>query len=165
MKKKYINKSMYSIQGLRNVSSSLPKAINKILKKGGHNYSSIINNWTEIVGRKTSKICYPKSIKTNKELSDGVLVLNVNHGDQLEVEYTKKDIMDKINWFFGYNFIRQVKISLIDEKINLRNSVYLSSSKNKKIDHEISQIKDLNLKKKLSKLAKEYENKNSKKYY
>ena len=147
MKKKYINKSMYSIQGLRTVSNSLPKAINKILKKGGHNYSSIINNWTEIVGRKTSKICYPKSIKTNKELSDGVLVLNVNHGDQLEVEYKKKDIMDKINSFFGYNFIRQVKISLIDEKINLRNSVYLSASKNKKIDHEISQIKDLNLKK------------------
>ena len=165
MKKKYINKSMYSIQGLRTVSNSLPKAINKILKKGGHNYSSIINNWTEIVGRKTSKICYPKSIKTNKELSDGVLVLNVSHGDQLEVEYTKKDIMDKINLFFGYNFIKQLKIYLIDEKINLRNSVYLSGSKNKKIDHEISQIKDLNLKKKLSKLAKEYENKNSKKYY
>ena len=81
------------------------------------------------------------------------------------MEYKKKDIMDKINSFFGYNFIRQVKISLIDEKINLRNSVYLSGSKNKKIDHEISQIKDLNLKKKLSKLAKEYENKNSKKYY
>ena len=134
-KKKYINKSMYSIQGLRTVSNSLPKAINKILKKGGHNYSSIINNWTEIIGRKTSKICYPKSIKTNKELSDGVLVLNVNHGDQLEVEYKKKDIMDKINSFFGYNFIRQVKISLIDEKINLRNSVYLSGSKKKKIDH------------------------------
>ena len=162
MKKKYINKSMYSIQGLRTVSNSLPKAINKILKKGGHNYSSIINNWTEIVGRKTSKICYPKSIKTNKELSDGVLVLNVNHGDQLEVEYMKKDIIDKINSFFGYNFIRQVKISLIDEKINLTNSIYLSGSKNKKIDDEISQIKDLKLKKKLSKLAKEYENKNSK---
>ena len=85
---------LYSNEGLRTVSNSLPKAINKILKKGGHNYSSIINNWTEIVGRKTSKICYPKSIKTNKALSDGVLVLNVNHGDQLEVEYKKKDIMD-----------------------------------------------------------------------
>ena len=53
-KKKYINKSMYSIQGLSTVGNSLPKSLNKILKKGGHNYSSIINNWVELVGKKTS---------------------------------------------------------------------------------------------------------------
>ena len=95
-KKKYINKSMYSIQGLRTVGNSLPKTLGKILKKGGHNYSSIINNWTELVGKNTSKICYPKSIKTNKELKDGMLVLNVSHGNQLDVEYSKKDIIDKM---------------------------------------------------------------------
>ena len=77
---------MYSIQGLRTVGNSLPRAVNKILKKGGHNYSSILNNWTEIVGKKISKICYPKSIKTNKEFADGILFLNVGHGDQLEVK-------------------------------------------------------------------------------
>ena len=134
---------MYSIQGLRTVSNSLPKAINKILKKGGHNYSSIINNWTEIIGRKTSKICYPKSIKTNKELSDGVLVLNVNHGDQLEVEYKKKDIMDKINSFFGYNFIRQVKLVLIDEKIRKKDKNSLGELKNIKFEKKINQIENL----------------------
>ena len=48
-KKKYINKSMYSIQGLSTVGNSLPKSLNKILKKGGHNYSSIINNWGEYI--------------------------------------------------------------------------------------------------------------------
>ena len=74
----------------------------KILKKGGHNYSSIVNNWTEIVGKKTSQICYPKSIKTNKELQEGLLTLNVNHGNQLDVEYSKQDIIDKINSFFGF---------------------------------------------------------------
>ena len=55
-KKKYINKSMYSIQGLKTVGNSLPKALDKILKKGGYNYSSIINNWTEMVGKKTSEM-------------------------------------------------------------------------------------------------------------
>ena len=52
------------------------------------------------MGKKISKICYPKSIKTNKELKDGILMLNVTHGNQLDVEYSKKDIVDKINSFF-----------------------------------------------------------------
>ena len=161
-KKKYINKSMYSIQGLKTVGNSLPKAINKILKKGGHNYSSIINNWTDMVGKETSKLCYPKSIKTNKDLSDGILVLNVSHGDQLQVEYTKKDMIDKINSFFGYNFIKQVKISLIDEKINMKNNIHFSNLKNKKFNKKIDEIENLNLKRKLGNLAKEFKNKNSK---
>ena len=161
-KKKYINKSMYSIQGLKTVGNSLPKALDKILKKGGHNYSSIINNWVELVGKENSQKCYPKSIKTNKELKDGVLVLNVNHGNQLDVEYSKKNIIDKINSFFGYNFIKQIKIVLIDDKVKVKNKVSLPSLKNKKLDDKINQIKNLNLKKKLSELVKEYENKNSK---
>ena len=153
---------MYSIQGLKTVGNSLPKALDKILKKGGYNYSSIINNWTEMVGKKTSEICYPKSVKTNKELKDGILVLNVGHGNQLDVEYSKQDIIDKINSFFGYKFIKQVKIALVDEKIDMKNKNSLNSLKNKKFDDKINEIENSNLKKKLTKLVEEYENKNSK---
>ena len=102
-KKKYINQTPYSIQGLRPVSKALPRGLKTILKKGGHNYSSIINNWSSLVGKKIANVCYPKSIKTGKELRDGILFLNVTHGDQLLVEYSKKDIIDKINVFFGYH--------------------------------------------------------------
>ena len=153
---------MYSIQGLKTVGNSLPKALNKVLKRGGHNYSSIINNWAELVGKKTSEICYPKSVKTNKEFKDGVLILNVTHGNQLDVEYGKKDIVDKINSFFGYEFIKQVKLVLIDEKINIKNKNPLSDSKNQKIHKKIDEIENLNLRRKLGDLMKEFGNKNSK---
>ena len=160
-KKKYINKSMYSIQGLRSVGNSLPKTLDKILKKGGHNYSSIINNWTEMVGKKTSEICYPKSIKTNKELKDGTLVLNVSYGNQLDVEYSKKDIVDKINSFFGYQFIKNIKTVLIDEKINISNKDPSVDIGNRKLDKKIDSIDNLKLKKKFEKLAKEFMKKNT----
>ena len=88
---------MYSIQGLKTVSNSLPRGLKTILKKGGHNYSSIIYNWSNLVGKKISSVCYPKSVKTDRELENGTLVLNVFHGDQILVEYSKKDIIDKIN--------------------------------------------------------------------
>ena len=104
-KKKYINKTPYAIQGLRPVSKALPRGLKTILKKGGHNYSSIINNWSNLVGKKIANVCYPKSIKTGKELRDGILFLNVTHGDQLLVEYNKSKIIDRINVFFGYKFV------------------------------------------------------------
>ena len=153
---------MYSIQGLSTVGNSLPKSLNKILKKGGHNYSSIINNWVELVGKKTSDICYPKSIKTNRELENGILVLNVSHGNQLDVEYSKKDIIDKINSFFGYQFIKQIKTVLIDEKIIIKNKQNLIANKNEKINNMIDEIKDFKLKRKLTDLANQFGKKKSK---
>ena len=62
-KKKYINKSMYSIQGLKTVGNSLPRNLDKILKKGGHNYSSIINNWVELVGKENLSTVISESYK------------------------------------------------------------------------------------------------------
>ena len=89
---------MYSIQGLRTIGNSLPRSFSKILKKGGHNYSSIIR-WSELVGYKIAKICHPKAIKSNKELKDGVIELSVNHGNQLDVEYKKEEIIGKLIHF------------------------------------------------------------------
>ena len=150
---------MYSIQGLSTVGNSLPKSLNKILKKGGHNYSSIINNWSSLVGKKIADICYPKSIKTGRELKDGILFLNVAHGDQLLVEYSKKDIVDKINSFFGYQFVKDIRIILIKEKIKSQNEHVFNKEKNSKYHKKIETIENSKLKKKLGSLINVFSNK------
>ena len=152
MKKKYINKSMYSIQGIRTVSNSLPKGLKKILKKGGHNYNTIIENWSNLVGKKISEVCYPKSVKTDKELKNGVLVLNVFHGDQVFVEYSKQDILDKINAFFGYQFIKEVRLILIKEKIQKNKKYNFNQETKTKFQKKVEKITDTNLKKNLTNL-------------
>ena len=151
-KKIYINKSMYSIQGLRTVSNSLPNGLKKILKKGGHNYSTIIENWSNLVGKKISNVCYPKSIKTNKELKNGVLVLNVFHGDQVFIEYSKQDIVDKINTFFGYQFIKEVRLVLIKEKIQKIKKYNFHQETKTKFKKKVEKITDVSLKKNLTNL-------------
>ena len=151
-KKVYISKSMYSIQGLRTVSNSLPKGLKKILKKGGHNYNTIIENWSNLVGKKISDTCYPKSVKTNKELKDGVLILNVFHGDQILVEYSKKEIIDKINVFFGYQFIKEIRLVLIKEKMKKVNKYNFSKEEKNKFQNKIDKINDSNLKQNLTNL-------------
>ena len=49
-----------------------------------------------MVNKEISNSCYPITVKMNKEMKDGTLVLNVLHGKELEIEYAKKDIIDKI---------------------------------------------------------------------
>ena len=151
-KKNYINKSAYSIQGIKTVGKSLPRGLKTILKKGGYNYSSMINNWTNLVGKKISDVAYPKSIKTGKELKNGILILNVDHGDQLFVEYSKKDIIDKINTFFGYQFIKEVRLVLIKRKTDKKEKHKIDKDKSIKYGKKIKEIQDSNLKRNLSNL-------------
>ena len=99
MHNKNNNKTQTFIQGLRPFSSSIPKELKKYLKKGGYNYSNIVDNWTKMVSNKISNACYPITVKMEKGMKDGTLVLNVIHGKEMEVEYAKSEIIDKINSF------------------------------------------------------------------
>ena len=48
------------------------------------------------------------------------LVLNVIHGKEMEIEYEKKEIIDKINSFFGYNCISHISLKIVQEKIKFK---------------------------------------------
>ena len=113
MHNKNNNKTQSYIQGLRPFSASVPKALKKHLKKGGYNYSNIVDNWTRIVNKKISDACYPITVKMGKDMKDGTLVLNVIHGKEVDVEYEKNEIIDKINSFFGYKCINNVKLNIV----------------------------------------------------
>ena len=130
----------------------MPHGLKTILKKGGHNYSSIIYNWSDLVGKKISNICYPKSVRTDRELKNGTLVLNVFHGDQITVEYSKKDIIDKINTFFGYKFIKEIRLILIKEKVNKNRKTYLNEDSKVRLQKKVEKIGNANLKKNLNHL-------------
>ena len=105
-----------------------------------------------MVGKKISNICYPKSVRTDRELKNGTLVLNVFHGDQITVEYSKKDIIDKINTFFGYKFIKEIRLILIKEKVNKNRKTYLNEDSKVRLQKKVEKIGNANLKKNLNHL-------------
>ena len=154
MNNKYNNKSGKFIQGLRPFSSSIPKTLKKYLKKGGYNYSSIVDNWTKMVSKKISDSCYPITVKMGKDMKDGTLVLNVFHGKELEIEYAKKEIVDKINSFFGYNCISQVTLKIVQEKIKSRPNQFLKIKNFSKINEKIDKINNRQLKSSLNNFLK-----------
>ena len=56
------------------------------------------------------------------------MLLNVFHGDQILVEYNKQNIIEKINAFFGYQFIKEIRLVLIKEKIDKKEKQFFSSN-------------------------------------
>ena len=160
MHSKNNNKTQSFIQGLRPFSSSVPKTLKKYLRKGGYNYSNIIDNWTKMVSKKISDSCYPVNVKMGKEMRDGILILNVTHGKEIEIEYKKQEIIDKINSFFGYNCISKVNLRIVQDKLQSKDKAFKKIKNFSKIEEKMKKIKDDTLKSSLSNLLKAFNENN-----
>ena len=159
MHNKNNNKTSTYIQGLRPFSNSIPKTLKKYLRKNGYNYSNIVDNWTNMVSKEISDACYPVNINMGKEMKDGVLVLNVIHGREMEIEYKKNEIMDKINSFFGYNCISNVTLKIVSNKIS-KKKLFPKIQNFEKIEEKMKNVKDNQLKRSLNNLLKAYNERN-----
>ena len=104
-----------TIQGLRSFKDTLPKNIKKIIKKKGHIFSETLNNWKYIVGDDLFQICYPKSFKNSNKFGVSTLQIMVKRGHEIDLEYSKKVIMDKMNSFFGYAVVEKLKFISFDD--------------------------------------------------
>ena len=160
MHNKNNNKTQTYIQGLRPFSNSIPKTLKKHLRKGGYNYSNIVDNWTKIVSKKISDCCFPITVKMGKEMRAGTLVLNVLHGKELEIEYKKNEIIDKINSFFGYNCIAHVTLKIVQNTIKSNNEVFPKIKNSSIIKDKMKKIKNEELKSSLNSFLKAYNEKN-----
>tara|TARA_Y100001970_G_C14164993_1_gene820748 strand:- start:195 stop:686 length:492 start_codon:yes stop_codon:yes gene_type:complete len=159
-KKANNSKRLNFIQGLRPLSSAIPHGLKKILKKNGYNFSSIVDNWTKMVGRDISDCCYPETIKISKDMNNRTLIINVLHGKEMEVEYKKKEIADKINGFFGYGCIGKIKLKVVQEG---KGKIIKAISKNKidkKFEKKLEKITNVNLKNSLDQLINAFNKKN-----
>ena len=116
-----------NVQGLRSFRDTLPKNVKKIINKKGHIYSETMNNWKYIVGEELFKTCYPKSFKNSNRFGVSTLLVMVKRGHEVELEYSKEKIMDKMNSFFGYSVVEKLKFISFDDDQNI-----LLEGKNKK---------------------------------
>ena len=160
MHSKNNNKSQTFIQGLRPFSSSIPKTLKKHLRKGGYNYSNIVDNWTKMVSKKIADACYPITVKMGKEMREGTLVLNVIHGKELEVEYEKNEIMDKINSFLGYKCISNVVLKIVQNTVKPKKN-FPKIKDFSKIEDKMSKVNDDTLKSSLNNFLKAFNERNN----
>ena len=154
--KKYIKQRSKSIQGLRSFKDTLPKNIIKIINKRGHIYSEILNNWKYIVGENLFKFCFPKSYKNSNKFSVNTLLIMVKRGHEVDLEYSKKEIMDRVNSFFGDSVIKRIKVTSFNSEKKITNEKNKSNLNvtNNKFDYKIRNVKNEKIKKSLIELTK-----------
>ena len=150
-----------SFQGLRSFKDTLPANIKKIIKKKGHIFSETLNNWKYIVGSEIFQICYPKLFKNSNKFGVSTLHVMVKRGHEIDLEYSKKEIIDKMNSFFGYTVVEKLKFISFDssqtkfKKID-ENENHVTNSKYK---DRINDIKNVKIKKSLLELTKLFKKK------
>ena len=150
-----------SIQGLRSFKDTLPKNIKKVINKKGHIFSETLNNWKYIVGENLFKVCYPKSFKHSNKFGASTLLIMVKRGHEVDLEYSKKEIIEKINSFFGYSVVEKLKLTTFDNDKEI--SFYQNDPKenvtNNKYQKKINNVKNEKIKKSLLELVKVFKKK------
>ena len=159
--KKYTKHRNGSIQGLRSFKDTLPKNVKKIINRKGHIYSETINNWKYIVGNDLFKVCYPKTFKNSNKFGVSTLVIMVKRGHEVDIEYSKRDILNKMNNFFGYSVVEKLKfISFDDEQENtILNNTDVKNVAISKYQDKIKDVKNEKIKKSLTELTKVFKEK------
>ena len=149
-----------SIQGLRSFKDTLPKKIKKIIDKKGHIYSETLNNWKYIVGDELFKYCYPKSFKNSNRFGVSTLVIMVKRGHEVDLEYSKQEIMDKMNNFFGYSVVEKLKFTSFNDETEISNvETQTINVTNNKFKEKIKDVKNDKLKKSLAELTRVFREK------
>ena len=160
MSLKYNTKQRYkTIQGLRSFKDTLPTKIKKIINKKGRIYSETLDNWRYIVGDELFKVCYPKSFKNSNRLGVSCLNIMVKRGHEVDMEYSKKIIMNKMNIFFRNNVVEKIKLITFEgEQEKFKEKTQKNVTKSKYIK-KISGIKNEKIKNSLTELSKLFKKK------
>tara|TARA_Y100000591_G_scaffold330438_1_gene361454 strand:+ start:786 stop:1271 length:486 start_codon:yes stop_codon:yes gene_type:complete len=158
--KKYTKQRIQTIQGLRSFKDTLPKKVKKVISKKGHIYSETLNNWKYLVGDNLFKICYPKLFKNSNRYGCSTLVINVKRGHEVDLEYSRTNIINKMNTFFGYKVVEKLKIISFDYENNISSGINKNLNvTNNKYHEKIESVKNEKIKKSLIELTKVFREK------
>ena len=143
-----------SIQGLRSFKDTLPPKVKKILKKKGHIFSEILDNWRYIVGDELFKVCYPKSFKSSNKFGASTLSIMVKRGHEVEMEYSKNEIITKINTYFNDRIVEKIRLITFDGNQKIFKKEVIKDVTKNQYTKKITNIKNEKIKNSLLELNK-----------
>ena len=96
--------------------------------------------------------------KNSNKINNSTLEIMIKRGKEIDIEYSKNKIIDKINAYFGYKVLEKIKIVTFDRDETYNEEVISNESK-KKFHSNIKNVKDESLKRSLSNLIKVFKSK------
>jgi hypothetical protein len=105
------------------VGAFVPKVTAAVFQKFGFHSAEILSSWETIVGPELARLTRPQSIKwprgsasqaedseTAGQRAGATLIVATDPAFALDVSYRHKEIVDRINRYFGYRAIGQIKV-------------------------------------------------------
>jgi len=106
-----------SIYGLDRLARFLPDITKKAFEKFGFAYSDVAEHWSEIVGEEIAKHSSPERIRWPRRsqpkqgtYQSGILTIRVDGPRAIEIQHRGPEIIERINRFYGYQAISDIKI-------------------------------------------------------
>lgn len=95
----------------KQVSDLVPQIGRAAFRRYGFVQSSVVTRWPEIVGEQHAKVCAPEQIRFPPgEKSEGILQMVVLPAHAPLIQHVIPEIIERVNRFFGYRAIAQVRI-------------------------------------------------------
>ncbi|MDX2204864.1 MAG: DciA family protein [Hyphomicrobiaceae bacterium] len=109
---------------VRAVGSFLPQLTRKAFEKFGFSTATLITDWPLIAGAEVARFSEPERLKwprlPGEAAADGVvetqrrqgatLVLRVDEARALDIQYKAKQLIERINSYFGYAAVADIRI-------------------------------------------------------
>jgi hypothetical protein len=105
------------------VGSFVPKLTQKAFEKYGFSAATLLTDWAQIVGADVAgytapeRLKWPRGAGANAEVEDGAegrpgatLMLRVDPARALDVEYKGRQIVERINAYFGYRAVAALRL-------------------------------------------------------
>jgi hypothetical protein len=104
------------------VGSYVPKLTRKVLEKYGFSAATLITDWSTIVGADIAAYAQPERLKwprggspdaeprRSAGSSGATLQLRVEGSRALDVQYRSRQIIERINAYFGYRAVAQLRL-------------------------------------------------------
>jgi hypothetical protein len=112
--------------GVKAVGSFVPRLTKKVMEKYGFSTAALLTDWATIVGAdlarhtRPNKLKWPRAVETYGETPAGqsgrpgaTLYLMVDAARALDVQYKGRQIIDRINAYFGYRAIADLRIEQV----------------------------------------------------
>ena len=120
---------------------------------------SIIGN--SLLVKNLFKVCYPKSFKNTNKFSVSTLLIMVQRGHEVELEYSKKEIMDRMNAFFKDEVVKRIKFTSFNDENKIDNQKIIQNKPvtNNKYKNKLNDVKNEEIKNSLIELTKVFKEK------
>lgn len=143
-----------SFSTLKPIHTLLPENLKKLIKNHPtSNYENLKKSWKKIVGENLSKKC--ELVKVQKYNSENSIFLKVDRNYLIDVDYSRDEIIEKVNSFLGFKFASKILINIKENKSP--QGVKKGLKLNKKMENLIDSIQDEDLKEKLKNFNKKNE--------